>query len=214
MHYGIETFLNTWYNICCHRGKALLDELNTKENECSIQTPQQINRLDLLQEYKDLYYKEIDFGERLHSRIVSYITFLTLLIGLLGYELNILTKCENDWKFGVYLTFCCFSVVLSIIMIILFIRTYVGYNIEHISINDIHQAINKCYNTNYDKQPYQNCQIDNTITLSLAEKFINLAISQRHINSIKSKRYKKLIFISILNTISVLVTYLISIFIK
>lgn len=191
-----------------------MDELNTKENDCSIQTSQQINRLDLLQEYKDLYYKEIDFGERLHSRIVSYITFLTLLIGLLGYELNILTKCENDWKFGVYLTFCCFSVVLSIIMIILFIRTYVGYNIEHISINDIHQAINKCYNTNYDKQPYQNCQIDNAITLSLAEQYIDVAISQRHINSIKSKRYKKLIFISILNTISVLVTYLILIFIK
>lgn len=62
--------------------------------------------MNLLEEYKDLYYKEIEFNDRFNNKITTCITFLTVLGSALIFLWSKLKDYEIDWYTILYLLFC------------------------------------------------------------------------------------------------------------
>lgn len=165
---------------------------------------------NLLQEYKELYYKEIEFNDRLNNKITTCITFLTIL----GSSLILLwTQIKNYqmlWYAGVYLVFCIIATIMFVICIVLFFKTYSGYGRHMFPIKEI--AIqNSNVLDNVSKE-----QIDLAIKLletNMAQRFINDAIQNRELNMIKNNKHRTLIKMIMTTFIVILITFSINVII-
>lgn len=146
--------------------------------------------MDLLQEYKELYYKEIEYSDRLNNKMSNCITFLTILGSA---QILLWTQLKNYdllWYTGVYIVFCSLSTILFIVCIYKFFKTYSGYKTQMFPIKDV--AI---HNMNILNQVDSN-QIDDAkkaLGLKMAERFINDAINNRNVNTEKNNRHRRLI---------------------
>lgn len=93
--------------------------------------------MNLLEEYKDLYYKEVEFNDRLNNKITTCITFLTVL----GSALILLwTQFKNYnfcWYTILYLIFCIVDTMIFFICIKMFIKSYSGYKRPNFPIIEI-----------------------------------------------------------------------------
>ena len=58
-------------------------------------------KIDLLQEYKEQYYKEIEHSERLNGKINTMITFLTILGGAQVLLWTQMKDFEAEWYLGI-----------------------------------------------------------------------------------------------------------------
>lgn len=146
--------------------------------------------MDLLQEYKDLYYKEIEFNDRLNNKITTCITFLTVLGSGLIFLWSQIKNYQTYWYMGVYLLFCIVATIMFLICIFMFFKAYSGYNRPTFPIKST--AIQ---NTNV-LTIVQSEQKDIAIEMlgeAMAIRFINDAIDNRKLNTTKSNRHKKLI---------------------
>lgn len=146
--------------------------------------------MNLLDEYKDLYYKEAEFNDRINNKITTCITFLTIL----GSALILLwTQFKNYnicWYTIIYFIFCIIDTVMFIICIKMFISSYSGYKRPNFPIRDIASQNMEVLN-NIPKE-----QIDEVMKILenvMAQRFINDAIKNRELNIIKSNRYSKMI---------------------
>lgn len=146
--------------------------------------------MNLLEEYKDLYYKEIEFNDRLNNKITTCITFLTVL----GSALILLwTQFKNYnlcWYTTVYFMFCMIDTVMFFICIKMFVKSYSGYNRPTFPIERTAILITNTLNTVPENQRENAKSI---LELKMAERFINDAIENRKLNDIKSKRHNKMI---------------------
>lgn len=84
--------------------------------------------MDELENYKELYYKEIEYTERLNSKINTCITFLTIIGSGLILVWSQLEKVGSGIQFWLYLILCAISSVLFIVCIYFFYKAYSGYN--------------------------------------------------------------------------------------
>lgn len=66
--------------------------------------------MDLLEEYKDLYYREIEHAEKLNSKIQTCITFLTIIGGGITLEW---AQLKNFNTIDIF-TYICFCVLLHL----------------------------------------------------------------------------------------------------
>ena len=101
--------------------------------------------MDVLEEYKELYYKEIEYTERLNSKINICITFLTIIgsgVMLVWSKIESVYTCKYFW---VYLSLCITSSVLFSLCIIFFYRTYYGYKINYYPIKEMAISFNETY---------------------------------------------------------------------
>ena len=146
--------------------------------------------MNLLEEYKELYYKEIEFSDRLNNKISTCITFLTILGSA---QILLWTQFKNFellWYTIVYLFFCSISTILFIVCIGLFFRTYSGYKTQMFPIRDYAiqntNVLNKVIPTQKDKAM-------EILEIKMAERFINDAIHNRTLNTEKNNRHRNLI---------------------
>lgn len=161
--------------------------------------------MDLLQEYKDLYYKEIEYYDRLNNKITTSITFLTILgsgqILLWSQFVGISFK----WYTILYFILCVISTLLFLICMYKFYRAYSGYQVNYFPIKDmaitIHQ-IQKIAQSLDDKY-----KAENYINDMFCERFINDAIHNRNINIQKNKKHKRLSYFICITFILTIITY-------
>ena len=92
--------------------------------------------MNLLEEYKDLYYKEVEFNDRLNNKITTCITFLTVL----GSALILLwTQFKNYnlcWYTVIYFMICMVNTIMFGICIKMFIKSYSGYKRPNFPIRE------------------------------------------------------------------------------
>lgn len=85
--------------------------------------------MDLYQEYKDLYYKEIEHSDRLNNRVSTCLSFLTI-IG--AGDVFIIKELAKLFPFStpsafIFLGLCLMSFVSFVCCVVSFIRAYTGY---------------------------------------------------------------------------------------
>lgn len=146
--------------------------------------------MDLLQEYKELYYKEIEFNDRLNNKISTCITFLTILGSALILLWTQIKNYQLLWYTGVYLVFCTVSTVMFCVCIFMFFRTYSGYKTQFFPIKKIAIQNTNVLNTVPNDQKEAANQI---LEIKMAERFINDAIQNRELNTKKNNRHRNLI---------------------
>lgn len=146
--------------------------------------------MDLLQEYKELYYKEIEFNDRLNGKISTCITFLTIIGSALILLWTQFKNYELLWYTGVYLVFCIISTIMFCICIGMFFRTYSGYKTQLFPIKSIATQNTAVLNS---IQTNQKDKANEILELKMAERFINDAIHNRELNIKKNDRHRNLI---------------------
>lgn len=161
--------------------------------------------MNLLEEYKDLYYKEIEYSERLNNKINTGITFLTVL-GSAQIILWVQFKSFNLKIYTIiYFISCLISFLLFIMCVYRFYKTYTGYKYNYFPIEDMALTVVKTYQIAGDNKKdikKANKHIHNMY----CERYLNDAINNRKNNEIKNNRYKKF-------TNCICITFIITIFV-
>jgi len=158
--------------------------------------------MELLEEYKDLYYKEIEYSDRLSNKINTCITFLTILGSAQILLWSQFVRFSLSWCTIVYLIFCALSTILFIICLHKFYKAYSGYKMSYFPIKDMAVAISQTYQMT-DKKHIKKADIH--VNNMLCECFINEAIHNRNVNITKNMKHKSLsYFICITFAVSIL----------
>lgn len=164
--------------------------------------------MNLLEEYKELYYKEIEFNDRLNNKITTCITFLTVL----GSALILLwTQFKNYnlcWYTIIYLIFCLVNTIMFGVCIKKFIKSYSGYKRPNFPIKEI--AIQNMNVLNSVPKEQHN-EVMKSLENVMAQRFANDAIKNRELNKIKSDQHNKLIKIITYTFIITFITFAINI---
>lgn len=166
--------------------------------------------MNLLEEYKDLYYKEIEFNDRLNNKITTCITFFTVLGSALIFLWSKLKDYEIDWYTILYLLFCIIDTIMFLTCIFMFFRTYSGYDRPTFPIRDIAVQNTKVLNRVTSSQKEEANQLLEQI---MAERFIIDAIENRKLNKIKNRKHYILIRMIMATFIVVFLTFAISLLI-
>ncbi len=146
--------------------------------------------INLLEEYKELYYKERELNDTLNNKITTCITFLTIIgsaLILLWTQFKNYTSC---WYTTIYFIFCVIDTIMFIACIVMFIKAYSGYKRPTFPIKDI--AIQNTTILN-KVSPDKKDEAMELLEKIMAERFINDAIKNRNLNVIKSKRHNRMI---------------------
>lgn len=146
--------------------------------------------MNLLEEYKELYYREIEFNDRLNNKISTCITFLTIIGSALILLWTQFKNYELFWYTGVYLVFCSITTIMFCICIFMFFRTYSGYKTQLFPIKTIALQNTRVLNSVANDQKEKAKEI---LELKMAERFINDAIHNRELNTKKNDRHRNLI---------------------
>ncbi|MBC5745863.1 hypothetical protein FMM74_020495 [Lachnospiraceae bacterium MD308] len=160
--------------------------------------------INLLQEYKELYYKEIEFSERLNNKISTCITFLTILGSALIFLWTRLKEYKMLWYTGIYIAFCIITSILFCICVIAFFITYSGYKTQMFPIKDYALQNMRVLNSVKTEQK-QDAYI--LLEQKMAERFINDAIHNRKLNVTKNNRHRLLIQIIMSTFIFIFLTF-------
>ena len=164
--------------------------------------------MNLLEEYKDLYYKEVEFNDRLNNKITTCITFLTVLGSALILLWTQIKNYELFWYTGVYLVFCIIVTIMFFICIKMFIKAYSGYKRPNFPIKEI--ALQNMYVLNKVSQDKTE-EIMGILENVMAQRFINDAIDNRELNKIKNDQHKKMINMITATFIITFITFAINI---
>lgn len=170
-----------------------------------------IKIMNLLEEYKDLYYKEIEFNDRLNNRISNCITFLTIIGSALILLWSQIKNYEILWYTGVYLVFCIITTLMFFICILKFFRTYSGYKTHYFPVEEVALQNMRVLNSTPDNQKDNANEI---LELKMAERFINDAIHNRKLNIEKNNRHRNLICMLMATFIMVFISFTINISIE
>lgn len=146
--------------------------------------------MNLLEEYKDLYYKEIEFNDRLNNKITTCITFLTVIGSALIYLWTQIKDYASCWYTALYFIFCLINTIMFFICIFMFFSTYSGYDRPTFPIKDI--AVQNMRVLNSVKLKEKD-KANKVLEQKMAERFINDAIHNRELNVIKNKKHYCLI---------------------
>ncbi|MCD7725710.1 MAG: hypothetical protein LUI12_09220 [Clostridiales bacterium] len=146
--------------------------------------------INLLEEYKELYYKETELNDTLNNKITTCITFLTII----GSALIILwTQFKNytlGWYTIIYFIFCVIDTIMFMVCIAMFINAYSGYKRPTFPIKDIALQNTTILNQVSPDKKEEAMELLESI---MAQRFINDAIKNRNLNIIKSKRHNRMI---------------------
>lgn len=162
--------------------------------------------MDLLNEFKELYYKEIEFSERLNNKINACITFLTI-IG--SAELFLWSKLNNYYLniYSImYISLTSISLIFFFICLYKFIKTYSGHKVHYMPIKEITIATIKTYEIAGDI-PSRKKMADNHVENMFKQRFINDAIFNREVNINKNNAHRKLLVFIAITFICITIAY-------
>ena len=141
--------------------------------------------MDELENYKELYYKEIEYTEKLNSKINTCITFLTIIGSGLILVWAQLEEVDSGIWFWLYLILCVISSILFIICIYFFYKAYSGYNIHYYPIKEMAMVCNQTYEL-VEKGKIKKKQAEKHIKDMMSERYLNDAIHNREQNRLKN----------------------------
>lgn len=106
--------------------------------------------MNYYQEFKELYYKELEHSDRINSKIPLIISFLTVLASAEIFFLKELVKntAFDKWYYIVFLIMCTISVIMYIYSIIYFRKTYYVCEYHYIPIKDVNEYFNTVFKSN------------------------------------------------------------------
>ena len=147
--------------------------------------------IDLLQEYKELYYKEIEHSERLNNKIGTTITFLTIL----GSAQVLLWTQFKTFEFAIYsiiyLILCIISLCSFVVSAYHFFKSYSNYSYSYFPIDEMANATIQTYEiAGSDKKEIK--RANKHIYNMYCERFLNDAITNRQVNISKNNNHRKL----------------------
>ena len=172
-----------------------------------------MQRIDLLEEYKELYYKEIEYSERLNSKINICITFLTILGSAQILLWTQLKESNIIYYTIIYIILCIASLFVFIMSLFVFYKAYSKYNYCYFPIKDMALKTIETYNIAKTSQnPKKNSKkADNHVYNMFCERYLNDAITNRNINIIKNDRHKKVVTYICICFILTIITFAIGI---
>lgn len=166
--------------------------------------------MSVLEEYKELYYKEIEYTARLNSKINTCVTFLTIIGSGNIFVWSKLGNAASGIYFWIYLILCIISSVLFIICSILFCKSYSGYEIHYYPIKEMALASKETFDLVANGQILKE-QAEKHVINMMAERYLNDAIYNRAQNRLKNKRHRCLMQWVAINFLILLVDYVVSI---
>ena len=148
--------------------------------------------MDMFNEYKELYYKEIELTVRLENRISYCLTFLTII----GAGLVLLITELSTIKCGIlnvlYICLFIFLVILFFISSYFFYKTFFNHGYKYFSIEKMVETIDETINVTKDKE--NGTEIANKhIEDIFISKFKEDSIINRNLNIRRSEFYAKFI---------------------
>lgn len=163
--------------------------------------------MNLLNEYKELYCKEIEHSDRLNNKISNSIAFITLIgSGNLLIWQKYFTREINT----VYLLLCFTSLLMFVVTFLFFIRAYSGYDYAYFPTADMNQKIQQTLNiTNGIKDG--KTIADNHIQGMFERTYIKCANLDFEQNLIKNKRHKMFTTASVVSFLALAVAYIFNI---
>ncbi len=144
--------------------------------------------MNLLQEYKDLYYKEIEHSDRLNIRISTSLTLLTIIGTAEAFIINeSISKFSLSWYSIVLSLLCLINSFTFFQCIYSFYKTYRGFDYSYFPIKGMTEYIEVI---NQDESIINK---ENEITEMLKYKFSQDAINNRQENYKKNMSIRRLI---------------------
>lgn len=144
--------------------------------------------MDLLQEYKEMYYKEIELNDRLNNKIGTNITFLSI-VGtaeiLLWKDMFLLP--HTQWWWWVYLALSIISLCLFLLSAYSFYKSYTKYGYEYIEIEKIKKYIERAHEY-ANKEDISQEKTDRYIASMLKNQYITIAIENMTLNTKKNNQ--------------------------
>lgn len=168
--------------------------------------------MDLLEQYKELYYKEIEHSERLNNKINVCITFLTILGSAQILLWTQFKKFSFSWYSLLYLIFCFVSFILFVCCLYHFYHTYSGYSYRYFPIREMALKTQETYyiaGNNEEDKALASQHIYNMY----CERFLNDAIANMKCNETKNNKHKKLTSFICWSFIITIITFAISVII-
>jgi hypothetical protein len=165
--------------------------------------------MDLYQEYKDLYYKEIENSDRLNHRVSTSLSFLTI-IG--AGDVFIIRELVPLYPFRtavsiVFLGLCLLSFTSFILCIINFIRAYTGYTYHFFPTMGIKEFVADTHRLTRGRQDGERI-FSEYIEKSFGDLYINCAAHNMEQNMIKGNQYRVLTVWIIRTFFMILVNFL------
>lgn len=148
-------------------------------------------KVDLLQEYKELYYQEIAHSERLNAKISTSLTLLTALITGEMVLWSDMFPLNFTILHLLYLFLCSFSVAPIIFSVKFFLKSYAGYDYQYFPIEKVKDNIQKSIIFANSLKNGQK-KLDNHILFMFQQKFSEDAIHNRKQNRLKSENHRLL----------------------
>lgn len=167
--------------------------------------------MDLLEEYKDLYYREIEHAEKLNSKIQTCITFLTIIGGGITLEWAQLKNFQHNWYFYLYIILCFITSICYFVSLIKFVKAYTGYSVPYYPIKEMGKYINDVlseYKITYEYLDKKHKNINAYLNYMVAQKYLEDAIIHRKNNQDKNTRHRNLIKWIIITAIAALISYI------
>ena len=168
--------------------------------------------MDLLEEYKDLYYREIEHAEKLNSKIQTCITFLTIIGGGITLEWAQLKNFQHNWYFYLYMLLCFITSICYFISLIKFVKAYTGYKVSYYPIKEMSEYIDdilQAYGITYEHSLEEHKTVNAYLNYMVAQKYLEDAIIHRKNNQDKNKRHRNLIKWIIVTAIFALISYVV-----
>lgn len=164
--------------------------------------------MDLYEEYKEFYYKEMESEEKLNSKLMICFTFLTILGSALILIWTQIKSFEYCWYTWMYIAFCAVAAVMFGVCIVMFFRAYTGYQKELFPI----EACGKQNKGALEgAAPEQEEEILKALKKEMGEAFFAAAAFNQQKNCLKNKRHYKLIRMIMATFVVVVIAYSISI---
>lgn len=159
--------------------------------------------MDLLSEYKDLYYKTIDHSERLNNKINSSITQLAVIGSgnIIIWQKYFTTSIDT-----IYLILCFISLITFMFSLIFFYRAYSGYTYAYFPIKDMSLKIQQTISLTKDMEDGIT-KSENHINGMLMRTYLKCAIFNTNTNIKKTTRHKMFTTIFVIAFISLAVAF-------
>lgn len=169
--------------------------------------------MDELQEYKELYYKEIEYSERLNGRVATNITFLTILGSAQIFSWSQIISFDIGWYFISDIVMNIIALILFILAVIQFYKAYTGYEYHYFPISDMAKAKAETIKiAGKDEEKVK--RAEKHIYNMYCERFLNDSIANRKSNIEKNIRHRKLISYIYISFIFTCISFALCIFSK
>lgn len=162
-----------------------------------------VEKIDLLEEYKELYNHEMAFCDRLNGKISNALAIITVI----GTGEAIVWKdCLNDGYNIILFVLCIISLQCFIYTMYKFYKAYSNYTYGYYAIKETAEFVNLTYKLGKEKNKTEQ-EIENHIKKVFQNNYIKAASINREQNIKKSKAHRKLNKWMIISIISVFICY-------